>query len=83
MANINKMATLAILVWIDRAINMVSIRVYAKNRKNVDNLQKRIGKNCTSLKVMAKTKYFLKKGPKMANFPCSFVRNLKWMAPSK
>ena len=48
MANINKMAIMAILVWIDRAINMVSIGVYAKNRKNVDNLRKRIGKNCIS-----------------------------------
>ena len=38
MANINKMAIMAILVWIDMAINMVSIGVYAKNRKNVDNL---------------------------------------------
>ena len=25
---------------------------------------------------MAKTKYFAKKGPKMANFLCIFVRNL-------
>ena len=48
MANINKMAIMAILVWIDMAINMVSIGVYAKNRKNVDNLRKRIGKNCIS-----------------------------------
>ena len=38
MANINKMAIMAILVWIDMAINMVSIGVYAKNRKNVDKL---------------------------------------------
>ena len=38
MANINKMAIMANLVWIDMAINMVSIGVYAKNRKNVDNL---------------------------------------------
>ena len=30
---------------------------------------------------MAKTKYFVKKGPQMANFLCIFVRNLKWMAP--
>ena len=48
MANINKMAIMANLVWIDMAINMVSIGVYAKNRKNVDNLRKRIGKNCIS-----------------------------------
>ena len=38
MANFNKMAIMTILVWIDMAINMVSIGVYAKNRKNVDNL---------------------------------------------
>ena len=30
---------------------------------------------------MAKTKYFVKKGPQMANFLCIFVQNLKWMAP--
>ena len=30
---------------------------------------------------MAKTKYFVKKGPQMANFLCIIVRNLKWMAP--
>ena len=41
------MATLcqAILVWVDMAINMFNIGVYAKNRKNVDNLRKQIGKN--------------------------------------
>ena len=30
---------------------------------------------------MAKTKYFVKKGSKMADFLCIFVRNLKLMAP--
>ena len=30
---------------------------------------------------MAKTKYFVKKGSKMADFLCIFVRNLKPMAP--
>ena len=29
---------------------------------------------------MAKTKYFVKKGPKMADFLCNFCRNLKLMA---
>ena len=29
---------------------------------------------------MAKTKYFVKKGPKMADFLCIFCRNLKLMA---
>ena len=29
---------------------------------------------------MANTKYFMKKGPKMAEFPFIFVRNLKWVA---
>ena len=29
---------------------------------------------------MARTKYFVKKGPKMADFPCIFGRNLKLMA---
>ena len=30
---------------------------------------------------MAKTKYFVKKGSKMADFLCIFVRKLKPMAP--
>ena len=30
---------------------------------------------------MAKTKYFVKKGSKMADFLCIFVRKLKLMAP--
>ena len=30
---------------------------------------------------MAKTKYFVKKGSKMADFLCIFVRNLTLMAP--
>ena len=29
---------------------------------------------------MAKTKYFVKKGPKMADFLCIFCQNLKLMA---
>ena len=32
---------------------------------------------------MAKTKYFVKKGPKMADFLCIFDRNLKLMALNK
>ena len=83
MAKMNKMAIMAILVWINMAINMVNIGVYAKNRKNVDSLQKRIGKYCVGSKVMAKTKYFVKKGPKMADFLCIFGRNLKLMALNK
>ena len=42
MANYNKIAIMAIIV----RVNMVNIGVYAKKRKNVDNLRKRIGKNC-------------------------------------
>ena len=30
---------------------------------------------------MAKTKYFVKKGSKLADFLCIFVENLKQMAP--
>ena len=45
MANFNKMPIMAILAWVDMAINMANIAVYAKNRKNVDNLQQPIGKN--------------------------------------
>ena len=35
-------AIMAILVWIDMAINVVSIGVYVKNRKHVDSLRKQI-----------------------------------------
>ena len=38
MATFNKIAKMAILVWIGMAINMFNIGVYVKNRKNVDNL---------------------------------------------
>ena len=38
MAKMNKMAIMAVRVWIYMAINMVNIGVYAKNRKNVDKL---------------------------------------------
>ena len=34
-------------------------------------------------KVMAKTKHFVKKEPKMANFLCIFAGNLRCMAPPK
>ena len=45
MANFIQISIMAILVRVDMAINMVIIDVYAKNRKNADKLQKRIGKN--------------------------------------
>ena len=45
MANFSKIAIMAIFVWVDMAINMVNIDVYAKKTKNVDNLRKWIGKN--------------------------------------
>ena len=45
MANFNKMAIMAVLVWVVMAINMVNMGVSAKNRQNVDSLRKRIGKN--------------------------------------
>ena len=45
MANFSKIAIMAILVWVDVAINMVNMGVSAKNRQNVDSLRKRIGKN--------------------------------------
>ena len=45
MANFNKIVIMAILVWVVMAINMVNKGVYVKNRKNVDSLRKRIGKN--------------------------------------
>ena len=80
MANFSKIAIMAILVWVDVAINMVNMGVSAKNRQNVDSLRKRIGKNRIGKKVMTKTKYFVQKGSKMADFLCIFVWNLKWMA---
>ena len=46
MANFSKIAIMAILVWVDVAINMVNMGVSAKNWENVDSLPKRIGKNC-------------------------------------
>ena len=61
MANFSKIAIMAILVWVDVAINMVNMGVSAKNRQNVESLRKRIGKNRIGYKVMAKTKYFVKK----------------------
>ena len=64
MANISKIAVMAILVWVEMATNMVNMGVSAKNRQNVDSLRKRIGKNRIGKKVMAKTKYFVKKGSK-------------------
>ena len=40
MANFNKIAIMAVLVWDDVAINMVNIGVYAKIKNNADNMQK-------------------------------------------
>ena len=44
MANFSKIAIMAIFIWVDVAINMVNMGVSAKNRQNVDSLQKWIGK---------------------------------------
>ena len=71
---------MAIMAWLNMAIHMVNMGVYAKNRKNVDCLWKRNSKKCIGLKVMAKTKYFRKIEPKMADFLCIFVWNLEWLA---
>ena len=38
MAIFNKIAIMAIFVWVDMAINMVNIGVYAKSWQNVDSL---------------------------------------------
>ena len=45
MANFTKIAIMAILVWVDMAMNMVNMGVSAKNWQNVDSLRKRIGKS--------------------------------------
>ena len=42
MANFNKIAIMAILVWVDVAINIVDMDVSAKNWQNVDSLRKQI-----------------------------------------
>ena len=44
MANFNKITIMAVLVWVDMAINMVNMGVSANKRHYVDSLQKRIGK---------------------------------------
>ena len=36
MANMDKMAIVAVLAWLYMAMNMADIGVYAKNRENVD-----------------------------------------------
>ena len=82
MAIMTILLKLAIMAWHNVAINMVIMSVSANNWQNVDSLWKRIGKICIGLKVMATTKYFVKKGPKMADFLCIFGRNLKLMATS-
>ena len=66
MANFSKIAIMAVVVLVDMAIDMVNMGVSAKNWQNVDSLRKRIGKNRIGAKVMAKTKYLVKKGSKMA-----------------
>ena len=38
MAIFNKIAIMVIFVWVDMAINMVNIGVYAKSWQNVDSL---------------------------------------------
>ena len=40
----------------------------------------RVWQKCIGSKVIAKTKYFRKIEPKMADFLCILVRNLKWTA---
>ena len=80
VANMTILLKLAKMALVIMVINMVNIGVYAKNTKSVDYLQKRIGKYCVGSKVMAKTKYFVKKGLKMADFLCILVRKLKFMA---
>ena len=62
------------------AIYMVNMGVYAKNRLNVDSQWNWNSKKCIGSKVLAKTKYFRKIEPKMADFLCILVRSLKWPA---
>ena len=64
MANFSKIAIMAVFVSVDMAIDMVNRVVSAKNWQNVDSLRMRIWKNRIGKKVMAKTKYFVKKGSK-------------------
>ena len=59
------------------AIHMANMGVYAKNWKNVDSLWNRNRKKSIGSKVIAKTKYSRKIEPKMADFLCILVRNLK------
>ena len=46
MANFSKRAIMAILGWVDMAINIVNMGVSAKNWQNADSLGKQIVKNC-------------------------------------
>ena len=46
----------AIMAWINIAINMVNMDIFAKNRKNVDCLWKQNNKKNIGWKIMAKTK---------------------------
>ena len=61
MAIMTILLELAIMAWHNVAINMVIMSVSAKNWQNIDSLWKRIEKICIGLKVMATTKYFVKK----------------------
>ena len=36
MANLDKMAIMAVMSWLHMAMNMADIGVYAKNRENID-----------------------------------------------
>ena len=45
VANFSKIVIMAVFVWVDLAINMVNMGVFAKNWQNVDSLRKWIGKN--------------------------------------
>ena len=59
------------------AVHLVNMGVYAKDRLNVDSWWNRSSKKCICSKVMTKTKYLRKMEPKMADFLCILVRNLK------
>ena len=54
MANFNKITIMAVLVWVDMTKKVVHI--YAKNRKNVNNLQKHRLKSHDQNKIFCKKK---------------------------
>ena len=51
---------MTVLVWIDKAINMVNMGVAVKKWQNVDSLQKRIGKKLHLLKSYGQNQIFCK-----------------------